>query len=88
MVNRQNVSQASDYKITRAAPLRQKLRVKLSSSLGRRELAPCKPYPALCLSRQTLCKLGTRAAVFESLVKVEQGKRGSNPVSPAPEVDA
>ena len=54
----------------RAATLRQKLQIKLSTSLSHSILTPGQPAPALTLERQAPGRVATGVPIFKSLVLV------------------
>ena len=78
--------------IVRAATLKQKLQIKLSTSPSHSILTPGRPVPALTLYRQTPGRVATGVPVLKSLVPLDPVKSrrqlDSNPGSSAPEADA
>ena len=77
--------------ILRAATLRQKLQIKLSTSPSHSILTPGRPVPALTLQCQAPGRVATGVPIFKSLIWLDpekfQHKRDSNPGSSAPKAD-
>ena len=78
--------------ILRAATLRQKLQIKLSTLPSHSILTPGRPVPVLTLWRQAPGRVATGVPIFELLVWLDpeksRRKRDSNPGSSALEADA